>query len=422
MAKTITPLDGYALITQVARQATGQDSFAAVNSSTFVSAGETILATGTENVLNAVNIVLNRLVLAVRPYPGKFLTVQTTDDGVFSNRVRKISFYSKDALPSGYFNTDLFTNLAEGYTSGENGGASTKSQWEQHQAMPMEMNFVSNITWQKCITEYENQVKIAFRSIDEWTAFVSGYLQEHANDITTEREAFTRMAVISKMATIYDNAVNNSIAPESAVNLTAAFNTYYNITPAYTTAQLLSTYLKEFTEFAVATIKEYSDRLTDRSARFHDPMQKTVGGVNYHILRHTPKEDQRLILYGPLMKKVEAMVMPEIFGPNYLELGQNYESVNYWQVNDGTNDMAIDVTSAVYDHVTGTQIAGNNVQLDTVVGLLFDRDALLTTMQLETSHTSGLEARKGYRNTWLTYNKGAVLDQTENAVLFYMAD
>ena len=65
MAKTITPLDGYAILTQVARQATGQDSFAAVNASTFVSAGETVLATGTENVLNAVNIVLNRLVLAV---------------------------------------------------------------------------------------------------------------------------------------------------------------------------------------------------------------------------------------------------------------------------------------------------------------------------------------------------------------------
>ena len=52
MAKTITPLDGYAILTQVARQATGQDSFAAVNASTFVSAGETVLATGTENVLN----------------------------------------------------------------------------------------------------------------------------------------------------------------------------------------------------------------------------------------------------------------------------------------------------------------------------------------------------------------------------------
>lgn len=422
MARTLTPLDGCAIMTQVVRQATGQDSFGVVNSSNFVSAGETVLATGTENVLNAVNTVLNRLVLAVRPYPGKFLTVQAADSGVYSNRMRKISFYSKDPVESGYFNTDQNTNLAEGYTSGNNGGASTNSQWEQHQPMPLEMNFAGSTTWQVAITEYENQIKMAFRGPDEWTRFVSGYLQEHANDITSQREAWARMAVVSKMATIYDNAVNNSIAPESAVNLTAAFNAYFNPGTPYTTADLLSTYLKEFTEFAVATIKEYSDRLTDRSARFHDPMQKTVGGVNYHILRHTPKEDQRLILYGPLMKKVEALVMPEVFGPRYLELGENYESVNYWQANDGTNDMAINYTSAVYDHVTGTQIAGNNVQLDTVVGILFDRDALLTDMQLEIAHTTPIEARKGYRNTWLTFEKNICLDQTENAILFYMAD
>lgn len=422
MARTLTPLDGCAIMTQVVREATGQDTFATVTSSNFVSAGETVLATGTENVLNAVNTVLNRLVLAVRPYPGKFLTVQAADNGVYSNRMRKISFYSKDPVESGYFNTDKNTNLAEGYTSGDNGGASTKSQWEQHQAMPLEMNFAGSTTWQNCITEYENQIKMAFRGPDEWTRFVAGYLQEHANDITSQREAWARMAVCSKIATIYDNAVNNSIAPESAVNLTAAFNTYFNITPAYTTAELLSTYLKEFTEFCVATIKEYSDRLTDRSARFHDPMQKTVSGVNYHILRHTPKEDQRLILYGPLMKKVEAMVMPEVFGPNYLELGDNYESVNYWQANDGSNDMAIDYTSAIYDHVTGTQIAGNRVQLSHVVGLLFDRDSLLTDMQLEVVHTTPIEARKGFRNSWLTYEKNICLDQSENAILFYMAD
>ena len=422
MARALTPIDGCAIMTQVVRQATGQDSFGVVNSSNFVSAGETVLATGMENVYNAVNTVLNRLVVAVRAYPGKFITVQAANSGVYSNRMRKISFYSKDPLESGYFNTDQNVNLAEGYTSGDNSGASTKSQWEQHQAMPLEMNFAGSTTWQNAITEYENQVKMAFRGPDEWTTFVAGYLTEHANDVTSQREAWARMAVISKIANIYDNAVNNSIAPESAVNLTAAFNTYYNITPAYTTAQLLSTYLKEFTEFAVATIKEYSDRLTDRSARFHDPMTKTVGGVNYHILRPTPKADQRLILYGPLMKKVEALVMPEIFGPKYLDLGENYESVNYWQANDGTNDMAINYTTGTYDHVTGLQIAGNNVQLSNVVGLLFDRDALLTDMQLEVAHTTPVEARKGYRNTWLTFEKNIILDQTENAILFYMAD
>lgn len=420
MARTLTPLDGCAIMTQVVREATGQDSFGVVNSSNFVSAGETVLATGMENVYNAVNTVLNRLVVAVRAYPGKFITVQAADSGVYSNRMRKISFYSKDPVESGYFNTDQNTNLAEGYTSGDNGGASTKSQWEQHQAMPLEMNFAGSTTWQNAITEYENQVKMAFRGPDEWTAFVSGYLQEHANDVTSQREAWARLAVVSKIANIYDNAVNNNIAPESAVNLASKFNTYFGT--SYTSAQLLSTYLKEFTEFAVATIKEYSDRLTDRSARFHDPMQKTVGGVNYHILRHTPKEDQRLILYGPLMKKVEALVMPEVFGPKYLELGENYESVNYWQANDGANEMSIDYTTGVYDHVTGLQIAGNNVKLDYVIGLLFDRDALLTDMQLEIAHTTPVEARKGYRNTWLTFEKNIILDQTENAVLFYMAD
>lgn len=422
MARVLTPTDGNAIMTLVAREATGQASFATVNSSTFVSTGETVLATGMENVFNSINLVLGRLVLAVRPYSGKFLTVQAADSGVYTNRYRKVSFYSKDALPSGYFNTNLYTNLADGYTAGDNGGASTHSQWEQHQAMPLEMNFGGSTVWDNCITLYEDQVKMAFRSPEEWTRFVAGYLQEHANDIEQQKEAFNRLVVLSKMATIYDNAVNNSIAPESAVNLTAAFNTYFNISPAYTTAELLSTYLKEFTEFAVATIKEYSDRLTDRSARFHDPMQKTVGGVNYHILRHTPKADQRLILYGPLMKKVEAMVMPEVFGPNYLELGDNYESVNYWQANDGSNDMGIDVTSAVYDHVTGTQIAGNAVALDNVVGILFDRDAMLTDFQLESAYTTAIEARKGYRNTWLHIAKNAIIDQTENAILFYMKD
>ncbi len=114
--------------------------------------------------------------------------------------------------------------------------------------------------------------------------------------------------------------------------------------------------------------------------------------------------------------------MPEVFGPKYLELGENYESVNYWQANDGTNEMAINYTTGTYDHVTGLQIAGQNVQLDYVIGLLFDRDALLTDMQLEIAHTTPVEARKGYRNTWLTFEKNIVLDQTENAVLFYMAD
>lgn len=422
MARTLTPVDGYAIVTQMVRQATGQDSYAAVNASTFVSAGETILSTGMENTYNAINMVLSRLVVGVRAYRGKMATVQAADTGVYTHRVRKVSYYAKDALPSGYFNTDLYTNLADGYTSGDNGGASTKSQWEQHQAMPLEMNFAGSTTWQDCITQYEEQVKMAFDSINDFLRFVEGYLQEHANDIESQKEAWRRLAVLSKMASIYDYAINESVMTESAVNLTAAYNAKFNPSPALTTQDLLTTYLKEFTQFAIATIKTYSNRLTNRSARFHLPMTKTVGGVNYNILRHTPKADQRLILYGPLITDIEAQVMPEIFGPDYMKLGQNFETVDYWQTEDGTNDMGINFQTAIYDTVTGAQKQGAVVSLDHVVGILFDRDAVLTDFQLELAHTTPIEARKGYRNTWLTFAKNVINDPTENAILFYMED
>lgn len=422
MARTLTPVDGYAIVTQMVRQATGQDSYAAVNASTFVSAGETILSTGMENTYNAINMVLGRLVVGVRAYSGKMATVQAADTGVYTHRVRKVSYYAKDALPSGYFNTDLYTNLADGYTSGDNGGASTKSQWEQHQAMPLEMNFAGSTTWQDCITQYEEQVKMAFDSINDFLRFVEGYLQEHANDIESQKEAWRRLAVLSKMASIYDYATNEGVMTESAVNLTAAYNAKFNPSPALTTQDLLTTYLKDFTQFAISTMKTYSNRLTNRSARFHLPMTKTVGGVQYNILRHTPKADQRLILYGPLITDIEATVMPEIFGPDYMKLGQNFETVDYWQTEDGTNDMGINFQTAIYDSVTGAQKQGAVVSLDHVVGILFDRDAVLTDFQLELAHTTPIEARKGYRNTWLTFAKNVINDPTENAILFYMED
>ena len=67
MARTLTPLDGYQLMTELVRQATGQAANAAIDASNFVSAGQTILSTGRENVMNALSLVLGRTFAAVRP-------------------------------------------------------------------------------------------------------------------------------------------------------------------------------------------------------------------------------------------------------------------------------------------------------------------------------------------------------------------
>lgn len=420
MARTLTPQDCNVLMTAIARQATGQSALAAVTTSTFTSVGETVLATGTENVMKAVNIVLNRLIVASRPYNAKLKIMDAEDGNIYSNRLRKISFYSQDALPDGAHNTNLYTNLADGFTAGQNPDGnndpqSTKSQWEQHQAMPYEMNFAGSSVWQDCITMYEVQVQKAFRDQAEFARFVTGFLQEHANDIEQQREAFNRMTLLNKIGMTYDMA---GIMPGSVRNLTKEFNDFYGT--AYTSAQLRSTYLKDFLAFMVATIKEDSDFLTERSSQRHYAASKTVSGVTYSVLRHTPRDRQRLMLYSPLFRKAEALVLPEIFNDSYLKIDRQYEAITYWQ--SQLQREAVNVTPAVFDPSDGTQKAGSNVSLDYVVGLLYDVDGMMTEFQLDYTASTALEARKLYRNVWNTFEKNAINDPTENTILYIMAD
>ena len=418
MARTLTPRDVHVIMNDLLKQAIGDTSLTVVDSSTFASAGELILSSGMENVFNSLNIVLGRLIIASRPYEAKMKIVGAKEVGAYSNRARKVSFYSKYALPDGSHNTQLFTNLAEGYTSGDNGGASTKSQWEQHQAMPLEMNFGGSDVWQHCITQYEDQVKIAFRDEAEFASFVVGYMQEHKNDIAQEMEGFYRLTLLNRMGMAYDMS---SYMNGSAVDLVAAFNTRFGT--SYTGSQLRTTYLKEFLAFMVSTIRLYSGFMEERDTAYHWDVPKTVGGDTYHILRHTPKSKQKLALYEPLFEESRAFVLPEIFNPEYLSV-ENYEGVTFWQAK--SNRAGINITPAIVeadptDPDYGKQKAGNAVAIDYVVGCLFDEDAVLAEMQLNVARSTPVEARKGYRNTWDTFAKNMISDPTEKFVLFYMA-
>lgn len=418
MARTFTPVDAHNLMNLMVKQGTGQQAITVTDASSFVSAGELLLNTGMENVFNTIHIVLSRMIVAARPYSAKLKLIQAENDTAYASRMRKVSFYSKDALESGAFNTDLYTNFALGYTAGDNNNTSTKSQWEQHPPIPLEMNFGGLSTWQDCITMYEDAVKFAFRDENEFARFVSGYITEHGNDIESQKEAWNRLAIINKIASVYSMA--NETTPRIAdgvVNLTAAYNQRFGT--SYTSAQLRSTYLKEFLAFFVATFKNVSRFMTDRNVNYHWSPAKTVDGVSYSLLRHTPYNRQKVLLYSPLYTEAEALVLPEIFNPDYLDIDTQFEEVTYWQ---GTSDRAaISVTPAVTDS-TGVQVAGSAVSIPYVVGMIFDTDALMTSYNLESVRSTPVEARKGYRNSWLTIAKNICCDATEKAVVFTMED
>lgn len=414
MARPLTPQDAYSIINLINKELSGQNATVqAVDSSSFVSAGETAISYGTENVFNALGIVAIHTIFKVLSYEGKFNIVDYTGSGLFATRMRKVSFYSLEAEASGYFNTNLKTNLADGYDNGTNGGQSMPTMWEQKQGIPLELNFCGQDVWDDHLTVYEKQLNVAVANEGELVSFFGGILTEKKNDIAQQMEAFRRMAVLNYIAGVYD--MNNA---GSVKNMTALFNAKFGT--SYTTAQLQTTYLKEFLAFFVATVKLDSNRLENRSLKAHWSPAKQVGGNNYVLLRHTPKAKQKMFLYTPFMVDAEAMVLPEIFNANYLKM-ENYEAVDFWQ--NENEPSKIDVTPAIPDVSDPTsQKQGDRVQLNTVLGLIFDEDAIMVSNQLEETMTTPVEARKGYRNIWWHFSKNVINDFTENAILYYMAD
>ena len=424
MARAFTPQDGYAIMTALARQATGQKSIEVTNMTTFISAGETVFSLPKETVYNALSMVIGRTMVAARPRKDELTKIRAISSGQFTSLFRKISFYSKDPMPSGYFNTNLFTNLADGFTNGQNESSgtpqSTKSMWEQNQAMPVEMTFGGSTTWQHCLTMYEKQIGAGFKDPVELAEFVAGVMTEHANEIKRVRAAFDRMCLLSKIgATYYYDS--QSLTTGQVVNLTTAYNTFYGTN--YNSAALRSTYLKSFLEFMTATINEVSDYMTEETKDRHLAMTKTVNGVSYSILRSTPKDKQILYLYRPLIRKAETIVLPELFNEDRLKLDSQYEPVNYWQCNTTDAERPqVKVNTGFYNPSNGVQSTTGNITLSYVVGVLADVDAMMTDFQIDEANTTPLEARKGYRNTWLTISKNAINDPTENCVIFIMDD
>lgn len=255
MARLQTPKDAHTIMNALAYQATGRSNLTATDTSSFVSVGETVLATGIENVISALSIVIGRTLVAVKPYKAKITLIQQEDTGLYTSRLRKISFYDKDAKESGWVNTDSHAkNLYQGYDNGTNGGNSVGSMWEQDKPIAIEFNFGGASVWDFEMTFYEAQLKAAFRNEAEFIAFWNGTIAQKQNEIEEVKEQFNRMNLLNYMAGLIDLS---AVSAGSVINLTKAYNDMFGTT--YTNAQLTSTQLKSFLEFMVSEIKLTSD-------------------------------------------------------------------------------------------------------------------------------------------------------------------
>lgn len=401
--------DAYQIMNSLARQATAQSDIAVTDHTSFIDAGTKTLATGTENVLNAIARTIASVIMQTRPYKGKFSLISATFDQ-FNTRKAKISFYSDDNSPSGAFNTDLNTNIATGNVESSGAG----SMWEQKLPRVVERFFLSEAAWDKFYTTPLVQLQNAFNDEGTLVAFMNGVLTENTNDIESTIEARNRAIVADRIAGVYLQHENGVLGDETVVNMTKYFNDTCGT--SYTTKQIVENHLTELLELWASKIKIDSDRLEERTKKYHDPMTITENGTDYNVLRHTPKGSQKMFYFKEFFNQARARVLPEIFNPNLIP-ETNGEGVTYWQSSKDADRMKIKCKPALPDGGVS-----QNVELDMVLGLLFDTDAMGTINQFEGAYTTPVNARHLYTNTFYHWKFGSIQDYTENSIIYIMKD
>lgn len=404
--------DAHGIMNDLVSMATGQAAnIKAIDTTTFVDAGKTLLAQEKENVLQSLSVLIAKTLTTAKPYTAKFKLIYEQNSDIFENKIRKIDIYARENDAAGAFNTNLYTNIADGQDDSD--GA--ESQWTQHLPITIERYFGNSFAWKKKTTTLLKQMQQAFTDEASFVAWVNGVMTEVANDIESTIEARNRMAVLDRIAGQYAQATdtsNDRIGLETAVNLTAEINNEFGT--EYTTEEILQEHNKEFLEYLSARIQIDSDRLTERTALYHDPLTKTISGKDYKVLRHTPKSDQKFIYYKPLFTMAKAKVLPEIFNPQYIA-EMNGEGVNFWQ--DIKHPTQVKCKPALPDGAeSSTQT------LSYVVGMLFSKDALFANNKFEGAYSTPVNAEKLYYNTVYHYLYGLCNDYSEPAIVYYMAD
>ena len=395
MANVLTPVDVYALMNAVVSQATGRTDLAVVDTTTFSSVGEIVLRTGTENTLNAISTVIGKTIFSVRPYKGKLESLRVAQQR-WGGQVRKIIDLYDEAEKSDDWNTDVSQNaLADG---------GSVDMYKIRKPKALQLNFYGTKVLQKHITRFRDQLSLAFHNEDEFIRFIDSVIVEFSNEIELLNEAESRTTLLNFMAGISSMGLTE-------VDLVAEYNNEYGT--QFTRAQLLSTYIESFMKFVAAEIKIYSSKLTDMSTLYH----ANLTGYN-KIMRHTPKERQKMVMYEPIFIKTQAEVYSGLFNPEYLNIG-SFEGVNYWQ--SQSTPTAINVKPNILDVATGaSKDAETAVDLDYVLGILFDEEACGVMPQFDYSSTTPFNSAGGYYNMYMHWRFNSYCDYTENAVLFVL--
>ena len=264
--------------------------------------------------------------------------------------------------------------------------------------------FNSKVTFEIPLSFTERQVKESFSNASQLNGFLSMLSTSVENAMTIKLDALIMRTINNMIGETIANdlTVEGVITPTGtgvkAVNLLKLYNDEYGTT--LEKGKALST--PEFIRFATYQIGLYKDRISKISTLFN------VGGKE----RFTSSEYLNTVLLSDFEKASAVFLKADIKNVDTIALPK-HDTVPYWQGSGIT--YAFEDVSAI-DVKTSS---GVTVQIDGVIGVMFDRDAIGVS-NLDKRVTTNYNPKAEFYTNFYKFDSGYYNDLNENFVVFYL--
>lgn len=388
------------LIAALHSQVTGMTSIAPTDTASFISMAQATLQAGYEPVLNAIGQVLGRTLIAVRPYSRKFKGLEMSAER-WGGITRKINFGEKALDPYLALDPDAIGDPTFSLTDGQ-----SIDQYVVKKPEVLETVYVGQNVYESSYTIFTKQLDTAFSSPSEFGAFMSGLMTHFSNEREQYLESLSRAILCNLIGA--KKVLDSAGVDLQIIDLLAEYNTATGQSLTATTVKQPANY-PAFTKWCYAYIQHVSELFTERTEMYQSPL------TNYHIMRHTPKADQRLFMDADFLAHMTAEVLADTYHDNFLRYSE-VEAVNFWQAAKDPNE--VNVTPVYLNADCEFVNASDPVLVEGIVGVLMDRDAAGYNLADDDLVASPYNAKGQYYNLYNHVRIQLQNDLTEKAVVF----
>lgn len=382
----------YTIVNEVAKQAMGTEALSVIDNSSLIALGQTVLGSAEtkNNFINSLTDRIGRTIVSFREYHSHFPDFER-DSIEWGNILQKLKIAMPDA------EEDQSYNLVDG---------TSVDQYKINKAKVNQLLFTTETPWQTHITVHLDELEKAFIDSNAMGTFISSMFGEVQNRIELAMENLSMDCVNNYVAEVIKEQEKR---PSRIVNLLTEYKD--NTGVDHTTEPLKALDDEDFLKYFVRRVNSLSSVFEYMTTNIYNDTDIYEGAGNSGAYsRHTPKSQQRMMLFIDLVNALKTNINSKAFNMEQVAIDIPFKTVPFWQ--SFQTPAGINVKPAS---------GGTAVVQSEVMGILYDREAMGTFKKKYKSLTSPVNAAGQYYNVFYHMITMYYNDLTENAVVFLLA-